>query len=70
VSGGGGGGGYRTSYGTSGRSSAAEGTLSLTNTSYTVSVGAGGGLNASGGNSQFATIISTGGGKGGGSHPG
>lgn len=65
VSGGGGGGGYRTSYGTSGRSSAAEGTLNLTNTSYTVSVGGGGGLNASGGNSQFATITSIGGGKGG-----
>lgn len=65
VSGGGGGGGYRTSYGTSGRSSGAEGTLNLTNTSYTVSVGAGGGLNASGGNSQFASIVSTGGGKGG-----
>jgi hypothetical protein len=65
VSGGGGGGGFRTSYGTSGRSSAAEATLTLTNTSYTVSIGGGGGLNASGGNSQFAGIVSTGGGKGG-----
>ena len=70
---GGGAGGYRTSYGTSGANSPAEDELSLfIGTTYTITVG-GGGL-APGGNSRgnkgsdsvFATIISLGGGSGGG----
>lgn len=75
ISGGGGGaGGYRTSFSTntvSGRNSNVESPISITpDTSYTVTVGAGGsggvrinGSNAGkGGNSIFASIISTGGG--------
>lgn len=64
--GGGGGGGFRTSAGTSGRGSAAEASLSLVGgTAYTVTVGAGGAGNTVGNNSVFATITSSGGGKGG-----
>ena len=73
--GGGGAGGYRTSAGTSGGGGGAESKLSLTaNTSYTVTIGAGGtggpyatpGTGTSGSNSVFSTITSTGGGGGGG----
>jgi hypothetical protein len=71
--GGGGAGGYRTTVGTSGGGGSAESALSLlTNTAYTVTIGAGGaggvGANNSGvagSNSVFATITSTGGGRGG-----
>lgn len=76
LGGGGGAGGYRTSYGTSGQNSSAEGALQLLpGTSYTVTVGAGGagGINqapsasapaVAGSNSVFSTVESTGGGPG------
>ena len=70
--GGGGGGGYRSSVTgeNSGRATAAEAALALSiATNYTVTIGGGGaGGSASGtngGNSTFATITSTGGGRGG-----
>jgi hypothetical protein len=63
--GGGGAGGFRTSAGTSGGNSAAETALSIsTITSYTVTVGAGGAIAATGANSVFHTITSSGGGLG------
>jgi hypothetical protein len=69
--GGGGAGGYRTSAGTSGGNSSAESSLQLlTNTNYTVTIGAGGnggGIDTSGSqgsNSVFSTITSVGGGFG------
>lgn len=63
--GGGGAGGFRTSAGTSGGSSAAETALSLsTDTTYTVTVGAGGSIAATGANSVFHTVTSSGGGLG------
>jgi len=69
--GGAGAGGYRTSAGTSGGGASAESQLTLSyGTSYTVTVGAGGagviggGSGASGSNSVFSSITSTGGGFG------
>lgn len=73
LGGGGGAGGYRTTVGLSGANSTAESPLSLSATSYTVQVGAGGpsgsGTNYPGNtgtSSIFASITSTGGGFGGG----
>jgi hypothetical protein len=73
VGGGGGAGGYRTSAGTSGGGGSAESALAIvTNTAYTITIGAGGAKGAtsttggtSGLDSVFATITSTGGGGGG-----
>jgi hypothetical protein len=63
--GGGGAGGFRTSAGTSGGNSSAETALSLsTETTYTVTVGAGGSIATTGANSVFSTITSSGGGLG------
>ena len=66
TNGGGGAGGLRTSYGSnSGGGASNESTLQISlNTDYNVTVGAGGAINTSGGNSQFATIVSIGGGPG------
>ncbi len=65
--GGGGAGGLRTSFGsTSGGGATAETSLRVfKSTSYTVSVGGGGSVNANGGDSTFSTITSAGGGRGG-----
>jgi hypothetical protein len=64
--GGGGAGGYRTSYGTSGRNSAAESPLTVVEgVSYTVTRGGGGAAYSQGSPSVFASITSTGGGRGG-----
>ena len=63
--GGGGAGGFRTSAGTSGGGAAAESALSLeVGSNYTVTVGAGGSIAATGANSVFHTITSSGGGLG------
>jgi len=70
---GGGAGGFRTSYGTSGANSSAELALGLLkSTNYTVTIGAGGpgtstigALGTAGSNSVFASITSSGGGRGG-----
>lgn len=73
AAGGGGAGGYRTSAGTSGALSSAEGSLGLSGaTNYSVTIGAGGagntaqGVGTNGSNSIFSTVTSTGGGGGGG----
>jgi hypothetical protein len=66
TNGGGGAGGLRTSYGSSsggGSSNESAAQISL-NTAYTLTVGAGGAINTLGENSQFATIVSIGGGPG------
>ena len=70
---GGGAGGYRTSFGTSGGNSSAESIIqTVSNTSFTVTVGAGGAgmtsgaVTPNGSNSVFSTITSIGGGGGGG----
>lgn len=69
--GGGGGGGVRSTISSTGGGGSVESKLSLSATSYAVTVGAGGSASApgvqagQGGNSTFATITSTGGGKGG-----
>jgi hypothetical protein len=63
--GGGGGGGFRSTVTNTGKGGTLESPLSLTNgTNYTVTVGAGGAVETIGNNSVFATITSTGGGKG------
>ena len=62
----GGGGGYRSSYGstsTGGGISYPENPLSLSNGSYTVTVGAGGASASRGGPSRFASLTATGGGS-------
>jgi hypothetical protein len=64
-SGGGGAGGLRCTVGTTGGGGSLESKLSLTAQAYTVTIGAGGGLETSGSNSAFSTITSTGGGRGG-----
>ena len=64
---GGGAGGYRSSVSgeSSGGGASAESALSLTQGTYTVTIGAGGATNTQGGNSVFGSITSIGGGKGG-----
>ena len=64
---GGGAGGYRSSVSgeSSGGGASAESPLTLTTGSYTVTIGAGGNTNSTGGNTTFASITSLGGGKGG-----
>jgi hypothetical protein len=64
---GGGAGGYRTTLGTSGGNSSAESKVTVTATSYSVTIGAGGAADASGNNSSVAfptTITSLLGGRG------
>ncbi len=62
--GGGGAGGYRSSVigENSGGGASAESTITLTPSSYTVTIGAGGSANTNGSNSVFGSITSTGGG--------
>jgi hypothetical protein len=61
----GGSGGYRTSVGTNGGGASTESSLSLLiNTSYTVTIGAGGAAYTTGNNSVFSTVTSNGGGRG------
>jgi hypothetical protein len=74
IGGGGGAGGYRTTNGTSGRNSSAEPKITVTNQSYSVTIGNGGSGNFSatgtvnsggnGGDSSFANIVALGGGGG------
>jgi hypothetical protein len=65
--GGGGAGGYRSSvFGeTSGRNTVAESPILVSPGTYAVTIGAGGSSNTNGVNSQFSSIISNGGGRGG-----
>lgn len=65
LGGGGGAGGYRTSLGTSGGSSNPLDKFTLTQTSYSVARGGGGGVDGDGGNSTVFGITSNGGGRGG-----
>jgi hypothetical protein len=65
VAGGGGGGGSWGGGGGAGGFRTASGFSITSGTSYTVTVGAGGAVDTSGGNSVFSTITSIGGGKGG-----
>jgi hypothetical protein len=66
LAGGGGAGGLRSTVGATGGGGSLETPLSLlSNTNYTVTIGAGGNINVNGSNSTFSTITSTGGGRGG-----
>lgn len=66
LAGGGGAGGLRSTVGATGGGGSLESALSLSaGTNYTVTIGAGGGINLNGSNSTFSTITSTGGGRGG-----
>lgn len=66
LAGGGGAGGLRSTVTATGGGGSLESALSLAaGTSYTVTIGAGGGINLNGSNSTFSSITSTGGGRGG-----
>jgi hypothetical protein len=66
LAGGGGAGGLRSTVTTTGGGGSLESALSLASeTGYTVTIGAGGAVNANGSNSVFSSITSTGGGRGG-----
>ena len=66
LAGGGGAGGLRSTVTATGGGGSLESALSLASgTGYTVTIGAGGAVNANGSNSVFSTITSTGGGRGG-----